>query len=128
MAPKARDANLYAAVKAEADRRFLAPTSIYKSAWIVREYKKRGGTYVGPPDPKEGLLRWFNERWEDVNRPGQPCGRAKATAAGVYPLCRPTVKVTAATPRLKQELSERALEKANAAKQKIKNKGRLARI
>jgi hypothetical protein len=117
------DKKLYAIVKAEADKRFLAPTSAYKSAWIVREYKKRGGEFEGQPDPKSGLLRWFKEKWVDVNRPGQPCGRAKASEKGVYPLCRPTVKVTKETPVLKQELSIAELAKANKEKQKVKSKG-----
>ena len=36
---------LYARVKAEAKRRFAVYPSAYANAWLVREYKKRGGTY-----------------------------------------------------------------------------------
>jgi hypothetical protein len=36
---------LYARVKAEAKRRFTVYPSIYANAWLVREYKKRGGKY-----------------------------------------------------------------------------------
>lgn len=124
MKPKPTDAKLYATVKTDADRKFLAPTSIYKSAWIVREYKKRGGTYDAPADPKQGLQRWFKEKWVDLNRPGQPCGRPKATTKGTYPLCRPTVRVTKETPVLKQELTRTEIVKANEKKQKLKNKGK----
>ena len=122
------DKKLYAKVKAEADEKFLAPTSVYKSAWIVREYKKRGGLFEDAQDPKSGLARWFKEKWVNVNRPGEACGRSKAVVKGTYPLCRPTVKVTKDTPRLKQELSEDALKKANKKKQKLKNKGRLTKL
>ena len=73
MTPK--DASLYSTVKKDADAKFLAKTSIYKSAWIVREYKKRGGTFEDSKDENKGLLRWFKEKWVDLNRPGQPCGR-----------------------------------------------------
>ena len=37
---------LYDKVKQEADKKFAKP-SAYKSAWIVREYKKQGGKYKG---------------------------------------------------------------------------------
>jgi len=36
---------LYAAVKALAKRKFKVFPSAYASAWLVREYKKRGGKY-----------------------------------------------------------------------------------
>ena len=37
--------DLYARVKAEAKRRFDVYPSAYANAWLVREYKKRGGKY-----------------------------------------------------------------------------------
>ena len=36
---------LYARVKAEAKRKFKVYPSAYANGWLVREYKKRGGTY-----------------------------------------------------------------------------------
>ena len=36
---------LYARVKAEAKRKFAVYPSAYANAWLVREYKKRGGKY-----------------------------------------------------------------------------------
>ena len=36
---------LYSRVKAEAKRIFKVYPSAYANAWLVREYKKRGGTY-----------------------------------------------------------------------------------
>ena len=36
---------LYARVKAEAKRKFKVYPSAYANAWLLREYKKRGGTY-----------------------------------------------------------------------------------
>ena len=38
---------LYRRVKAAAKRKFDVTPSAYSSAWIVREYKKRGGKYKG---------------------------------------------------------------------------------
>mgnify|MGYP004151172643 CR=1 FL=1 len=36
---------LYATVKAAAKRKFAVYPSAYANAWLVREYKKRGGRY-----------------------------------------------------------------------------------
>ena len=38
---------LFAQVKAEAKRKFKVYPSVYAKAWIVKEYKKRGGTFAG---------------------------------------------------------------------------------
>lgn len=42
---KPTNPTLYARVKAEAKRKFKVYPSAYANAWLVREYKKRGGTY-----------------------------------------------------------------------------------
>ncbi len=127
---KVVDKKLYAQVKAEADAKFIALTSIYKSAWIVRQYKKRGGLFEedSKPNTKTGLLRWFEEKWINLNKPGSACGRPHANTRGEYPLCRPTVKVTDATPVLAQELNKKDLQEAKKRKQQLKNKGRLPKI
>lgn len=130
--PTPLNGTLYASVKRDADKKFLAPTSVYKSAWIVREYLKRGGKYA--PDGKEkGLTRWFAEKWSDLNRPNASsetgyaqCGRKRASAKGTYPLCRPAVRVTRATPKTIEELGKPAIKAAQKAKQKVKHKGRIA--
>lgn len=31
--------------------------------WAVREYKKRGGGYIGPKSEDNSLSRWTNEDW-----------------------------------------------------------------
>lgn len=123
---------LYAAVKAEADAKFMAPTSAYKSGWIVRTYKDRGGKYKKEEKqaPKSGLARWFAEKWVNLNAPLNgdksatqyaPCGREHATRKGTYPLCRPSKRITQGTPRTAQELSQAAIAKANREKQKRKD-------
>lgn len=127
---KPLNTTLYAQVKKDADKKFLSRSSVYKSAWIVREYKKQGGTFDDkiPQDKNKGLLRWFHEKWENLNNPGQPCGRQKATTEGIYPLCRPTVKVNKDTPTLKQELTLKDISRANKLKQRIKNHGKLPKL
>ena len=121
---------LYAKVKAEADKKFLAPTSIYKSAWIVREYKNRGGVYYDDKKTK-GLTQWFKEEWVDLNRPKkngkgyEACGRNVATKQGIYPLCRPVHRVAVSTPRTLGELKQKEIATAKKNKQKVKHQGRV---
>ena len=43
--PKPKNPALYSRVKAEAKRKFSTYPSAYANAWLVRTYKKRGGTY-----------------------------------------------------------------------------------
>jgi hypothetical protein len=45
-APVLKDKALYSRVKSEAKKKFDVYPSAYANAWLVREYKKRGGTYV----------------------------------------------------------------------------------
>ena len=45
MANKPTNPSLYSRVKSEAKRKFAVYPSAYANAWLVREYKKRGGTY-----------------------------------------------------------------------------------
>ena len=77
------DEKLYQHVKEDADELYKKP-SAYKSGWIVKEYKRRGGTYTD--DGKEKFLkRWFNENWTDIG------GKD-------YPVYRPTKRVSSKTP------------------------------
>lgn len=132
--PTPTQPDLYQKVKAEADKKFLAPTSVYKSAWIVAEYKRRGGTYK-EDGRKKGLTQWFREKWVDLERPIQgprgrlvgyeACGRDAATTKGTYPVCRPSKRVNASTPRTVAELSGNAIQQAEKAKQQVKHKGRV---
>ena len=39
------NSKLYATVKAATKRKFAVYPSAYANAWLVREYKKRGGRY-----------------------------------------------------------------------------------
>ena len=126
---------LYKSVKEEADLKFKSKTGIYKSSWIVREYKKRGGTYSGQRSAQSGLLRWYREQWVDLNRPilkngkvtgYESCGRpstTQITSSGLYPLCRPLKKITKNTPVTLKQLSEPEIRKANALKQRLTVKG-----
>ena len=45
MASKPKNPALYSRVKSEAKKKFKSWPSAYGSAWLVKTYKKRGGTY-----------------------------------------------------------------------------------
>jgi hypothetical protein len=127
--PFPQDAKLYANVKAEADRKFLAPTSAYKSAWIVQEYKRRGGLY-GEDGKERGLTRWFEEKWVHLERPikdkkgrirgYEDCGRQEGSfdSKDAYPVCRPSRRVSDDTPVTLQEIPKKVRDKVKKEKQK----------
>jgi hypothetical protein len=54
------DMELYERVKAEAKRKFDVYPSIYANAWLVREYKKRGGTYRVANEQREQSKKMAN--------------------------------------------------------------------
>ena len=123
--PQPTNPTLYRRVKSMADAKFLAKTSAYKSAWIVREYKKRGGQYRGPPSHVHGLPQWFNEKWVDLARSIRgkyaPCGRKRATmnTPGPYPYCRPLRRVNKHTPKTVGQLSPKTIKNRIRRKQNI---------
>jgi hypothetical protein len=111
------DKELYEYVKTLANEKFKSNTGIYRSSWIVREYKKRGGKYTGSKPKATGLLRWFKEKWINLYT-GKQCGRTDMTEK--YPLCRPTVRVSKQTPKTVDEIQEVIINK----NKKIKNKNK----
>ncbi len=44
--PVPKNKQLYSRVKSEAKRKFDVWPSAYASAWLTKEYKRRGGTYA----------------------------------------------------------------------------------
>lgn len=111
----------YAAVVADVKARVARWPSAYASGMVVQRYKDVMAARGEPAYTTEstsatpGLTRWFKEKWTDV-RTGKPCGAAKTGA--YYPTCRPTVRVTAATPRLARDLT--APQKRSMIRQKQK--------
>ena len=110
------DKTLYAKVKRQADAKFLAPTSAYRSSWLVKTYKKLGGRYAASSAKSRaniGLTKWFASNWVDLTRPVHDakgtllgyyrCGRREAQAcgakgSGAYPYCRPISVAEKMTP------------------------------
>jgi hypothetical protein len=68
---------------------------------------------------KGGLGRWFAEKWVDV-KTGKPCGRSKGEKRKGYPACRPSKRVSSATPKTTKEMS--SAEKSKFKKSKTSSK------
>jgi hypothetical protein len=126
------DKSLYSKVKSRADKKFSSKTGIYKSSWIVKEYKRLGGKYRGkkPSVKSPGLRRWYKEKWVDLNRPiknskgkvigYKSCGRSSVKTKQRYPLCRPSKRVTSGTPRTYKEISKSSIRRAKSEKHRVK--------
>jgi hypothetical protein len=117
------DPALWARVKLAARRKFTAWPSAYASYWLAAEYKRRGGTYTSTTRQSANLTRWRQEKWVDICQPlgrGQyrACGRARATGRHTYPLCRPSVRVSARTPRTVQQLGLTARQRQALCRRK----------
>ena len=111
--PTPTDKKLYARVKKQADTVYSKP-SAYKSGYIVKEYKRQGGTYSDDDEDKK-LKRWFKEMWKDVG------GKA-------YPVYRPTKIISKDTPLLVSEIKPSNLKKQIKLKQVIKGKKNLPKF
>ncbi len=98
--------------------------SAYRSGMYVQLYKRLGGTYKLKKDKKQTiddypLKRWFNEKWQDVN----PNKTEES-----YPVYRPTKRITKETPKTKNEINKKTLEKQAELKQKIKGSKNLPKF
>jgi len=104
---------LYDKVKVYADEIYKKP-SAYKSGFIVKTYKKLGGTYTDDEKEKP-LARWFKEEWKDIGNKS-------------YPVYRPTKKINKKTPLLKSEIDPEQLKQQIKLKQKIKGERNLPKF
>jgi hypothetical protein len=118
--------NLYEKVKLEAKSRFKVYPSAYANGWLVKEYKRRGGTYSGKKTKDTGLSRWYNEKWINVCELPRivRCGRSDKNIPlqiwiKQYPYCRPYYKITEGTPKIVSDFSQ--LELKQRCKRKRKN-------
>lgn len=109
---KPLDAALYARVTREAKARFEVWPSAYASAWVVKTYKARGGTYGGGgggASSSSGVARWMREEWVQVepylrNGTVRACGAPNTSGAKA---CRPLHRIAPRTPPTLPELVER---------------------
>ena len=105
--PEPKNKKLYEEVKDEIYKKH-PKHSAYRSGLLVKEYKKRGGTYEGKENKSSGLNRWFKEKW--VNQRGEVGYKQKSD---IY---RPSVRVNKDTPTTHKELTATQIKKARAEK------------
>ena len=110
---KPKNQKLYEKVKAEIYKK-IPKHSAYRSGLLVKEYKKRGGTYIGKKPENKGLSRWFKEKWKTQD--------GKTTYKKKGDIFRPTKRITKDTPKTMGELTKKDKEKAMKEKKK---KGRV---
>lgn len=134
--PSPVDKDLYKYVKGLANKKFKSPSGIYRSSWIVKEYKSRGGKYRGRKSSSEGLKRWYREKWVDLNSPirsgkktigYRSCGRTRSRSGSLsrkYPLCRPSKKINSRTPRTYKQIPKKSIRSAKKYKSKHRSRGR----
>jgi len=94
---------LHAEVKAVAKRKFKVYPSAYANAWMVREYKKRGGKFRN-----DSLNKWFKEKWVRMSSSGRilgPCGD-RSEGEG-KPKCLPAAKAMSLFPAERRRLVSR---------------------
>ena len=120
---KPKNTQLYKKVISEAKKKFKVWPSAYASAWVVKEYKRRGGSYSGKKSQKSGISRWMAEKWINVCKLPKKvaCGRPKLSEKNWkkrYPYCRPSKKITSKTPRLASTLSKSQIKKLCKSKRK----------
>lgn len=102
---------LHARVKAEAKRKFKVYPSAYANAWMVKEYKKRGGGFRN-----DDLKKWFNEKWVRMSAKGEILGECGDRDKGEgKPRCLPLAKARALSKKERAK-TVRAKRKADPKK------------
>lgn len=124
--PKPLDSALYESVKQEAKRKFRRWPSAYGSAWLSKEYRKRGGRYANRAGTesstrkrskryskaRSGVHRWMKEKWvqvgpatraEESSRQLVPCGDGKRDGKA----CRPLHRLSPHTPPTLEEVVQK---------------------
>lgn len=92
--------------------------SLFRSAQIVKEYKKAGGKYDETEKPIMNIKKWFRQRWISLNdyyhnKKIVPCGSSDTIDKfNEYPLCRP-LKIAKS---LKPKEMKKMIDKKNELK------------
>lgn len=91
--------------------------SLYRSARLIKEYKKAGGEFTG--EKENNINKWMDEKWISLNHylRGEivKCGEENTQKQfGEYPLCRPL--------SIAKKLNKQQIIKLIEAKQKAKEK------
>lgn len=106
----------YKKVKAQYD---VFPSA--RASQAIAKCRKASGS-VKKSEEGTSLKRWEKEKWVDT-RTGKACG-----AGGKNEYCRPTKRVSSATPKTKGEISPSKLAAKKAEKSKVGMGNRVSKI
>lgn len=106
----------YKKVKAQYD---VFPSA--RASQAIAKCRKASGN-VKKGEEGSSLKRWEKEKWQDT-RTGKACG-----AGGKNEYCRPTKRVSSATPKTKSEISPSKLAAKKAEKSKVGMGNRVSKI
>ena len=77
-----KNMSLYKRIKTLANGKFGFLSSAHKSSWIVREYKRRGGKYIGSKPKNSGLKEWYSTTGKRIKRSSHKSQRGKRMKGG----------------------------------------------
>ncbi len=111
------DIDLYNKIKKEVYAKY-PKHSLFRSALLVKEYKRQGGEYKGVQNDMN-IKKWFKQDWLSANDYLRdkivPCGSSNTQGKyNEYPLCRPR--------KILEKLSKPDLKKMIDEKNKIQSK------
>ena len=106
----------YKKVKAQYD---VFPSA--RASQAIAKCRKQSGNVVKSSEGS-ALKRWQAEKWVDT-RTGNPCG-----AGGKNEYCRPSKRVSSATPKTRSEISPSKLAAKKAEKSKVGMGKRVSKI
>ena len=101
---------LWGQAKKQADKIYDKP-SAYKSGYMVKYYKDHGGKFKEVKKTKDGLTRWFKEKW--VNQHGEVGYKHKND---VY---RPSKRISSKSPTTWKELTIKEIKTASRKKYNV---------
>ncbi len=113
---------LYEQVKKEADAKYKKH-GLYKSAWISKEYQKRGGKYKGIKG--NSVSKWMKEEWIQVEPYVKEKKKVKCGVGDKGKACRPSKKLQGTTTTIQEVLKKhdkKDILKVVKAKQKDMSK------
>lgn len=115
MSSKPKNIKLWEDIKQEIKDKYKKRWNAYYSGMLVKEYKQRGGEFIGRKRENAPLKRWFKEEWKDIGNKE-------------YPVYRPTKRITKETPLTINEIDKENLKKQIKIKQRIKGSSNLPRF
>lgn len=114
---KPSNLKLYEKIKKDVYERY-PKHSLFRSALLVKEYKKHGGTYTNE-NKEDNIKKWFKDEWISANdflRDKEvACGSSKSKEEyNEYPLCRPK--------NILEKMTKPEIKKLITEKNKLKEK------